>query len=49
MNKYRLAEMSWVEAEEAFKRSDTVIIGVADPDPKQLDLFAEKVLPLVKA
>jgi len=28
MNKYRLAEMSWVEAEEAFKRSDTVIIGV---------------------
>jgi len=28
---------------------DTVIIGVADPDPKQLDLFAEKVLPLVKA
>ncbi|HTN71782.1 MAG TPA: LLM class flavin-dependent oxidoreductase [Methylomirabilota bacterium] len=26
---------------------DTLIIGVADPDPKQLDLFAEKVLPLV--
>jgi len=24
---------------------DTLIIGVADPDPKQLDLFAEKVLP----
>lgn len=28
---------------------DTVIIGVADPDPKQLDLFAEKVLPLAKS
>ena len=28
---------------------DTLIIGMADPDPKQLDLFAEKVLPLVKA
>lgn len=28
MAKYRLAEMSWVEAEEAFKRSDTVIVGV---------------------
>ena len=26
---------------------DTLIIGVADPDPRQLDLFAEKVLPLV--
>lgn len=26
----------------------TLIIGLADPDPKQLDLFAEKVLPLVK-
>jgi len=26
---------------------DTLIIGVADPDPKQLDLFAEKVLPLL--
>jgi probable F420-dependent oxidoreductase len=24
---------------------DTLIIGVADPDPKQLDLFAEQVLP----
>lgn len=24
---------------------DTLIIGVADPDPKQLDLFGEKVLP----
>jgi probable F420-dependent oxidoreductase len=27
---------------------DTLIIGLADPDPKQLDLFGEKVLPLVK-
>lgn len=27
---------------------DTLIIGVADPDPKQLDLFGEKVLPLIK-
>jgi probable F420-dependent oxidoreductase len=27
---------------------DTLIIGTADPDPKQLDLFAEKVLPLTK-
>jgi probable F420-dependent oxidoreductase len=24
---------------------DTLIIGVADPDPRQLDLFGEKVLP----
>jgi probable F420-dependent oxidoreductase len=30
------------------KGLDTLIIGVADPDPKQLDIFAEKVLPLVK-
>ncbi len=28
MEKYRLAEMSWVEAEEAFKRSDTVVVAV---------------------
>ena len=27
---------------------DTLIIGLADPDPKQLDLFGEKVLPLMK-
>ena len=27
---------------------DTLIIGLADPDPKQLDLFGEKVLPLIK-
>jgi probable F420-dependent oxidoreductase len=27
------------------KGLDTLIIGVADPDPRQLDLFAEKVLP----
>lgn len=27
---------------------DTLIIGTADPDPKQLDLFAEKVLPLLR-
>lgn len=26
---------------------DTLIIGVADPDPRQLELFGEKVLPLV--
>lgn len=26
---------------------DTLIIGLADPDPKQLDLFGEKVLPLL--
>lgn len=30
------------------KGIDTLIIGVADPDPKQLDLFGEKVLPQVK-
>lgn len=28
MKKYRLSEMSWKEAEEAFKRSDTVIMPV---------------------
>jgi probable F420-dependent oxidoreductase len=28
---------------------DTLIIGVADPDPKQLDLFGEKVMPRLKA
>jgi probable F420-dependent oxidoreductase len=27
---------------------DTLIIGVADPDPKQLDFFGEKVLPKLK-
>ncbi|HEY2917503.1 MAG TPA: LLM class flavin-dependent oxidoreductase [Candidatus Binatia bacterium] len=27
---------------------DTLIIGVADPDPRQLDLFGEKVLPQLK-
>lgn len=27
------------------KALDTLIIGVADPDPRQLDVFAEKVLP----
>ena len=27
------------------KGLDTLIIGVADPDPRQLDLFGEKVLP----
>lgn len=30
------------------KGLDTLIIGMADPDPKQLDLLREKVLPLVK-
>ena len=30
------------------KGIDTLIIGVADPDPRQLDLFGEKVLPQVK-
>jgi probable F420-dependent oxidoreductase len=28
---------------------DTLIIGLADPDPKQLDLFGDKVLPHLKA
>src|SRR5215475_5659713 len=28
---------------------DTLIIGVADPDPKQLDLFNDKVLPHLKS
>jgi probable F420-dependent oxidoreductase len=28
---------------------DTLIIGLADPDPKQLDVFGEKVLPLLKS
>jgi len=27
---------------------DTLIIGIADPDPRQLDLFGEKVLPKIK-
>jgi alkanesulfonate monooxygenase SsuD/methylene tetrahydromethanopterin reductase-like flavin-dependent oxidoreductase (luciferase family) len=27
---------------------DTLIIGVADPDPRQMDLFGEKVLPKIK-
>lgn len=30
------------------KGLDTLIIGLADADPKQLDLFGEKVLPLVR-
>jgi len=30
------------------KGPDTLIIGVADPDPRQLDLFGEKVLPKIK-
>jgi hypothetical protein len=30
------------------KGLDTLIIGLADPDPRQLDLFAEKVLPKAK-
>ena len=36
---------------EAFlsKGLDTLIIGVADPDPKQLDLFGEKVLRHLKS
>ena len=29
------------------KGLDTLIIGLADPDPRQLDLFGEKVLSLV--
>jgi probable F420-dependent oxidoreductase len=28
---------------------ETLIIGTADPDPKQLDLFGDKVLPLLKS
>src|SRR6266550_8118469 len=27
---------------------DTLIIGLADPDPRQLDLFGEKVMPKIK-
>jgi alkanesulfonate monooxygenase SsuD/methylene tetrahydromethanopterin reductase-like flavin-dependent oxidoreductase (luciferase family) len=30
------------------KGLDTLIIGLADPDPRQLDLFGDKVLPKVK-
>jgi len=30
------------------KSLDMLIIGVADPDPRQLDVFAEKVLPQLK-
>ena len=30
------------------KGLDTLIIGLADPDPRQLDLFGEKVLPLIR-
>jgi probable F420-dependent oxidoreductase len=30
------------------KGLDTLIFGVADPDPRQLDVFGEKVLPKVK-
>jgi alkanesulfonate monooxygenase SsuD/methylene tetrahydromethanopterin reductase-like flavin-dependent oxidoreductase (luciferase family) len=35
---------------EAFlsKGLDTLIIGLADPEPRQLDLLGEKVLPLIK-
>jgi alkanesulfonate monooxygenase SsuD/methylene tetrahydromethanopterin reductase-like flavin-dependent oxidoreductase (luciferase family) len=28
---------------------DTLIIGVADPDPRQLDIFGERVLPRLKS
>ena len=31
------------------KGLDTLIIGVADPDPRQLDLFGEKVMPNLNA
>jgi alkanesulfonate monooxygenase SsuD/methylene tetrahydromethanopterin reductase-like flavin-dependent oxidoreductase (luciferase family) len=31
------------------KGINTIIIGVADPDPRQLDLFAERVLPNLKS
>jgi alkanesulfonate monooxygenase SsuD/methylene tetrahydromethanopterin reductase-like flavin-dependent oxidoreductase (luciferase family) len=30
------------------KGLDTLIIGLADPDPRQLDLFGSKILPNVK-
>jgi probable F420-dependent oxidoreductase len=30
------------------KGLDTLIIGLADPDPRQLDLFGEKILPKLK-
>ena len=40
-----------VDRIEAFlsRGLDTLIIGLADPDPKQLDLFGEKVLPNLKS
>jgi len=28
---------------------DTLIIGVADPDSRQLDVFGEKILPRLKS
>ena len=31
------------------KGLDTLIIGLADPDPRQLDLFGDKVLPRLKS
>lgn len=31
------------------KGLDTLIIGLADPDPRQLDLFGDKVLPKLKS
>jgi alkanesulfonate monooxygenase SsuD/methylene tetrahydromethanopterin reductase-like flavin-dependent oxidoreductase (luciferase family) len=39
-----------VDRIEAFfsRGLDTLIIGLADPDPRQLDLFGEKALPKVK-
>jgi len=38
-----------VDSIEGFlsKGLDTLIIGVADPDPRQLDLFGEKILPVL--
>jgi len=30
------------------KNLDTLIIGVADPDPRQLDMFGDKALPQLK-
>lgn len=48
-NKYRLRDMSWMEAEEAFKRSDTVIVPVGTlhghgPTPIGIDFRSVEAL-----
>ena len=49
MKKFRLREMSWVEAEEAFKRSDTVMMAVGTlhahgPSPIGIDAISVEKL-----